>query len=309
MKITRRQFLSHALSAGLLASLSPVGLLRLEGWAQGVGPAVVWLGAAGCSGCFVSLANYHEASSDQDLPELLSTFDLRYAPLLMSASGEPAFTTLLDLTRVESRQILLVVEGAVPSRRGYGSVGSLQDQEYEFRDVLVALTRKAVGVVGMGSCAAYGGVAGTRGNEPRFAPIEHYLPPTTPLVLVPGCPPHPDWIVDVLLRLIAGETIPRDRFKRPVNLFGRTVCSQCPRLASKLAGRFARYEEEAGACLKSLGCRGEDTFCDAPTRGWNGSGAWCVSVNSICIGCTEPFFPDTPFVRIEPPVLLPSGEP
>jgi hydrogenase small subunit len=299
MKITRRQFLRHALSTGVVASLSPAGLFNLESWAQGNGPPVVWMGAAGCSGCLVSLANYHDSLSDQGIGELLSSFDLRYAPLLMSASGETAILGLLELTQLESKEIILLVEGAIPSRRGYGSVGSFRGRELEFRDMLVALTKKAVAVAGIGSCAAYGGVAGNRVNEPRFAPIEHFLPPTTPLVLVPGCPPHPDWIVEVLTRLIAGETLSLDRYKRPANLFGQTVCSQCPRLASRAARKFAKDREDSSLCLEFVGCRGGETLCDTPTRGWNGTGSWCLSVNSICIGCTEPFFPDTPFVRIE----------
>jgi NiFe hydrogenase small subunit HydA len=309
MHITRRQFLGHALSAGVLASLSSAGVFRVESWAQGNGPVVAWLGAAGCSGCFVSLANYHDATSDQGVAELFSSFDLRYAPLLMTASGEPAISRLTELTQLGSKEIILLVEGAIPSKRGYGSAGSYGEREFAFRDMLVALTRKAVAVVGVGSCAAYGGVAGTRENEPRFAPIEHYLPPTTGLVLVPGCPPHPDWVVETLVRLIAAEPVPLDRYKRPVNLFSQTVCSQCPRSAQRNAGRFARDANDPDFCLEFAGCRGAETFCDTPTRGWNGSASSCLTVNGICIGCTEPFFPDTPFVRFDPPTLKKRGDP
>ncbi len=300
VSITRRRFLRHAFSTGLLATLSPAGLFRLESWAAGGGPPIVWLEGAGCSGCLVSLADYYDPATDQGIEDVLTGIDLRYATLLMTASGEPAFQPLLDILSADTKQLILLVSGCIPNREGFCSAGTFQGRDIDFKPMLVSLVRKAKAVVGIGSCAAYGGMPGNRINEPRFAPLEHYLPPTTPLVLVPGCPPHPDWIVSVLMNAIAGQSLPLDRYKRPLSLFGRTVCTQCPRLAHKLAGRFAAQANDPELCLKLVGCRGEETHCDAPTRGWNESGSWCLSVNALCIGCTEPFFPDAPFVRLDP---------
>ncbi len=294
--VSRREFLRRALSAGALASLSPPGLLRLESWADGQGPPIVWLEGAGCSGCLVSLANYFDPVSGDGFPQILAKVDLRYAPLLMTASGDAALSQLVEFMNGDSRQIVLLVSGAIPNRDGFCSVGSFQGEEFGFKRTLVGLTRRALRVAVIGTCACYGGVAGTRTNEPRFAPIEHYLPPSVPSVFVPGCPAHPDWIVTALAGLISGESVPVDRYRRPLSLFGRTVCTQCPRLPQKEAGQFAQDPYDPALCLKTVGCRGEGSFCDAPSRGWNDTGKGCVTADSICVGCTEPFFPETPFV-------------
>ena len=294
--VSRREFLRHLLSAGALASISSAGLFKLESWADGEGPPVVWLEGAGCSGCLISLANYFDSASGDGFPELLAKLDLNYAPLFMTASGEPAISQLLDLLNSPSKHILLLVSGAIPSREGYCTVGSFESKEQEFKQILVGAARSALRVAGVGSCACYGGVLGSRAQEPRFAPLDHYLPPSTSLTLLPGCPPHPDWIVTTLVGMIAGENIPLDRYKRPLSLFGKTVCSQCARLPEKQAERFARDPYDPELCLKTVGCRGEVSHCDTPSRGWNGTDSWCVSRNTICVGCTEPFFPETPFV-------------
>jgi hydrogenase small subunit len=298
--LSRREFLRHALSAGALASLSSTSLFRLESWADGQGPPVVWLEGAGCSGCLVSLANYFDPVSNDGFGQILSKVDLRYAPLFLTASGDAALSQLVEFMNGPSKQIVLLVSGSIPNRDGFCSVGSFQGEELGFKRALVGLARKALRVAGIGSCACYGGVAGTRTNEPRFAPLEHYLPPSVPSVFVPGCPAHPDWIVTVLANLISGEPVAVDRYRRPLSLFGRTVCSQCPRLPQKEAGQFAQDPYDPALCLKTVGCRGELSFCDAPSRGWNGTGNGCVTGDSICIGCTEPFFPEMPFVAASP---------
>lgn len=294
--VSRREFLRQTLSAGALASLSPLGVFRLESWADGQGPPIVWLEGAGCSGCLVSLANYFDPVSGEGFAQILSKVDLKYAPLFMTASGDAALSQLVEFMNSPTRQIVLLVSGAVPNRDGFCSVGSVQGEEYGFKRALVNLTRKALRVAAVGSCACYGGVAGTKTNEPRFAPLEHYLPPSVSSVFVPGCPAHPDWIVTALAGMISDEPTPLDRYRRPLSLFGRTVCSQCPRLPHKEAERFAQDPYDPEFCLKMVGCRGEVSFCDAPSRGWNATGKGCVTAHSMCIGCTEPFFPEAPFV-------------
>jgi len=298
--ITRRKFLSYLLSTGALTGLSSAGLLKLESWAADSDPDIVWLEGSGCSGCLISLANYFDSEAQMGFPEVITSINLEYLPLLMTASGEPAFSQLLDIIDRRDKHIVLLVSGAIPNRSGFCSLGSVGGREYETKEMLVELTRKAIMVIGIGSCAAYGGIASTRSQlGPRFAPLEHYLPPATPLVLLPGCPSHPDWIVSTLAKVIAGESIALDRYKRPLSFFEQTVCSQCPRLPQKRAGKFARDIGSKALCLQPVGCKGEVSFCDAGTRGWNESDSWCVAVNTICIGCTEPFFPDAPFMRVE----------
>jgi len=228
--ITRRKFLSYLLSTGALTGLSSTGLLKLESWASKSDPVIVWLEGSGCSGCLVSLANYFNFEAQIGFPDIITSINLEYLPLVMTASGEKAFSQLLTIIEHDYKHIVLVVSGSLPNKSGYCGMGSVGGKEYETKELLVELTRRALTVIGVGSCSAYGGIASTRDQVgPRFAPLEHYLPPSTPLILSPGCPPHPDWIVSTLVKVIAQEPIAVDRYKRPLDFFGQTVCTGCPR--------------------------------------------------------------------------------
>jgi hydrogenase small subunit len=41
-----------------------------------------------------------------------------------------------------------------------------------------------------------------------------------------------------------------------------------------------------------LGCKGPESNADCWKRGWNNKVNWCIH-NSLCLGCTEPGFPDS----------------
>jgi hydrogenase small subunit len=98
---------------------------------------------------------------------------------------------------------------------------------------------------------------------------------------------------------------PRDSYGRPTQilgtptLFANTVHNQCPRKSEHDAGNFAASVGDPVRCMRKVGCRGKETYADCPTRGWNSVGSYCTApgVNHICIGCTQPIFPDVPFNR------------
>lgn len=149
-----------------------------------------------------------------------------------------------------------------------------------------------------------------------FVQIENY--DYNKSVYIPGCPAHPDWIVLTIVHLLtdAGPdkiaTLDRDLFGRPrsilgsPSLFHRTVHEDCPRKTQHDLGNFADHVGDNNKCLIKVGCRGKETFCPCPVQGWNsadvyngGKLAYCnaPNVNHLCIGCTQPFFPDVPFNR------------
>jgi hydrogenase small subunit len=154
-----------------------------------------------------------------------------------------------------------------------------------------------------------------------------------PVINVPGCPVHPDWLVGTIAYILKNlKAPPLDRFSRPTQYFGATVHDLCPYL-SEFNSRFGRRLGHAdgktcftchsandrevggahaltdGGCLYSLGCKGRVTSCDCSVRRWNAGAKngvginWCVEANSPCIGCTEPGFPDvmSPFYTLSGP--------
>jgi len=113
----------------------------------------------------------------------------------------------------------------------------------------------------------------------------------TPVVNIPGCPPHPDWIVGSLVYFLEKGVPELDDAGRPVLFYGENIHDNCPRLALYDEGELSETLSDPKGCRMDLGCKGPDTYADCYKRKWNGGLNWCVD-NAVCIGCVEPGFPD-----------------
>lgn len=91
MRIHRRQFLKYCVgsAATLGLPLTVLGKLEQALAAGGTGlPKVIWLNAANCTGCTVSLSNLFSETGPTDIADLLTnTIDLIFHPTLMAAGG------------------------------------------------------------------------------------------------------------------------------------------------------------------------------------------------------------------------------
>ncbi len=82
-----------------------------------------------------------------------------------------------------------------------------------------------------------------------------------------------------------------DAYGRPVEYYTpQPIHERCPRKDSREAARFG----QDGMCLEELGCQGKKSHADCDRRRWNNGQSWCIGVNGLCIGCTEPSFPKWP---------------
>ncbi|HEX2973082.1 MAG TPA: hypothetical protein VHP11_12160, partial [Tepidisphaeraceae bacterium] len=117
-----------------------------------------------------------------------------------------------------------------------------------------------------------------------------------PVICVPGCPAHPDWVVGTIASIIANGKAPTlDSYNRPTSYFLTTnIHSRCPYEAATRVNTLGIAE----TCMNNMGCKGRLTYADCPTRKWNSGAAnqygtsFCMSAGSPCIACTEPTFPD-----------------
>ena len=263
---------------------------------------VIWLQGAGCTGCAVSLLNAVSPSIrnvlvDEVIPG--KHINLRFHPTVMAGAGEPVMEVLEETAQNRAGSYLLVVEGAVPVAQNgvYCAIGENDGEPISMLSHLESLGRGALAVIAMGTCAAFGGIPAGKPNPTQCQSVREVFSSrgiTTPLINVPGCPPHPDWFVGTVAGiLLHGLPSPDDLdvHLRPKLFFGDLIHENCPRRAYFDEGKFARKLSDP-YCLYELGCKGPVTHADCPTRLWNNGVNWCIGNGSPCIGCCEPGFPD-----------------
>ncbi len=294
MQLTRRDFLKASSAVAGAVGLAATGMMNLPQAlakeAANGGVPVIWLEGSGCSGCSVSLLNTVYYTTIDNL--LVNTLDLDYHATVMAAAGDLAVANA-NATKAKGGYVL-ILEGAIPTGAS-GRYGHLWEGTTIAAGVK-AFAANAGYIMAVGTCACYGGVSGGKPNPTGAKGLAAYLASVginKPVVNIPGCPAHPDWIVGTVAYILKNGKVPTlDANGRPVDYFSHTVHSQCPR-------RLRNYGAVGSAgCLRTAGCRGPATWADCPMRAWNagmakGAGVnWCVAANSPCHGCTEPSFPD-----------------
>jgi hydrogenase small subunit len=289
MYISRRDFLKYAGTSAAALCLSRLQIERVEEvFAATSSPPVIWLVGAACSGCSVSLMNAVNPTVDQ---LLLNTISLKYHPTLMAAAGEMAVAAAIS-TATQGNYIL-VVEGGVPTGEGgkYCTVWEEAGKPVTMAQAVSDLAARAQSVVAVGTCAAFGGIPSAF-CESNVEGVGAYLGQS--VINVPGCPPHPDWMIGTLAAAIAGTPPQLDSLHRPRAFFtSEPIHERCPRRESEEASDFG----QKGRCLQELGCQGPRSHSDCDQRRWNNAQNWCIGANALCIGCTEPTFPAFPFHR------------
>jgi hydrogenase small subunit len=217
----------------------------------------------------------------------------------MAGAGAPVIEVMVDTSRKKKGGYILIVEGAIPTAKDgiYGVIGEKDGKPMTMQSWVETLAKDALAVIALGSCAAFGGIPAAHPNPTQCRSVGEVLQAkgiNTPLVNIPGCPPHPDWFVGTVASiLLSGLPKPEDldEHRRPKAFYGQTIHENCPRRAYYDENKFAKKFGDPG-CNYELGCRGPITHADCPVRLWNNKVNWCVGGGATCIGCTEPGFFD-----------------
>lgn len=262
----------------------------------------VWIAGAACSGCSVSLLNAINPSIqnvlvDPVLPE--KHVSLRFHATVMAGQGEPVLKVLKDTASQKPGKYILMVEGAVPTAENglYCTLGEIDGKEVTMKDMMAELAVDAFAVMAMGTCSSYGGIPSGAPNPTGAVSVMEFFKNegiSTPLINIPGCPPHPDWMVGTIAHVLLNGLPSADDLDeklRPRAFFNNLIHDNCPRRAYFDAGQFARHTSEPG-CLYEIGCKGPYSYADCPNRYWNNGVNWCIGSGAQCIGCVEPDFPD-----------------
>jgi len=128
----------------------------------------------------------------------------------------------------------------------------------------------------------------------------------TPVINVPGCPSHPDWMVGTIAHILLYGIPKLDYLNRPKVFFDKLLHDHCPyrsfyddevfckldylnrpkvffdKLLHDHCPYRSFYDDEVfckefpdkEGCRYSLGCKGPETCCDAWKRRWNGGVHW-----------------------------------
>ncbi len=316
MEFKRRDFLKTAgvLGTAAVYDLFTADLRRLFAQAADGQTHVAWLQGASDSGCTVSLLQ----GVNPDLVDVITQFRLAidFHPTIMLPSGEDAMDVLQSMKRGRFPLDVLVIEGAVP--RGYNcTLGEQKKGPIPFESWVRSLGKKARYIVAIGTCAAYGGIPAAAPNPTGARGVTQVISPRN-VINIPGCPPHPDWIVLTLATVLSGRMPALDRHRRPVAFFDEDLHDDCPFEDDYEDDRFASQFGASG-CLYKLGCKGKVTHGDCQRRLWNNKTNACIAgprqgrtrlyhAGAPCIGCTEPGFPDPPFSPFFVPLAGGNGD-
>jgi len=255
-----------------------------------------WLNA--CSGCEISILNIGDPLVDL-LPQL--NF-VHITPLIdHKLHGQLGEKTEMDVPE----SVVSIVTGGVRT----------EEQKHELQEI----RKKTKFLIALGTCACHGGIPAqanmfkneevfekvfrqSPSTEPSPDPQDPNVPKWTPTcaaldevvkvdISVPGCPPHPDWIVDAITALLQGKT--------SWSLPERSVCDTCPVIREKKSGggpvkRWLEnmpFNPEEGLekmrCINEVGylCQGPVTL--AGCAGKTGVPR-CIQGRTPCRGCFGP---------------------
>ncbi len=181
-------------------------------------------------------------------------------------------------------------------------------------DALRWMLPQAAAALAIGTCASWGGIPAAKKQKTGAVSLLQFAADegiSTPIVRVPGCPPHPDWIVSPVVAFLTGGlgkiTAPGylTYDGRPANVYMESNCNHC----RKADAGFAECLGDDG-CLMYLGCKGNSVQADCAARQKNTfdngtvRNSWCcgntdaVPTEGVgdarhpCQGCTEQDFPD-----------------
>jgi uptake hydrogenase small subunit len=263
---------------------------------------VLWLQGGACSGNTMSFLNAEEPT----VVDLVTDFGINilWHPSIGLEIGEQVSELMNDCISGKTQLDILVYEGSIiqgPNDTGtmnYFADRPMMDWVRELSDV-------AQFVVAVGDCATWGGIPAVEPNptdstgmqfhkkaKGGFLGTDFVSKGGLPVINLPGCPAHPDWITQILVALSVGRAkdILIDDYHRPKTFFTSFVQTGCPNVnnfAQKIDGGFGKR----GGCLfYEVGCRGPMTRASCNNILWNRVSSK-TRVNHPCLGCTEPGFP------------------
>ncbi len=221
--------------------------------------SLLWLQGGACSGNTMSFLNAEEPSAC----DLVTDFgiDVLWHPSLGLEMGAPVQQMLRDIASGKRPLDIFVFEGTViMGPNGSGRFNMFADRP--MKDWVVELAAKANAVVALGDCACWGGIPANAPNPTdsiglQFLKRKHggFLGADfksqwgLPVINIPGCPCHPDWVTQILVAIASGRAgdIALDDLQRPQTFFKTFTQTGCTRV------QFFEYKQSTMEFGQGLG--------------------------------------------------------
>ncbi len=276
---------------------------------------LLWLQGGACSGNTMSFLNAEEPS----VCDLVTDFGLNilWHPSLGMELGDELQALLDGLTSGRESLDILVFEGTVINApHGTGEWNRFAGRP--MKDWMQELADVARYVVAIGDCACWGGIPAMDPNPTDSEGLQYLKrqhggtlgtdftsKAGLPVINIPGCPAHPDWVTQILVAVATGRAaeIDLDDLQRPSTFFTsftQTGCTRNMHFTYKVSA--TEFGQRKGCLFYDLGCRGPMTHSPCNRILWNRQSSK-TRAGMPCIGCTEPEFP---FFELEPGTVFKS---
>jgi len=267
--------------------------------------SLLWLQGGACSGNTMSFLNAEEPSA----VDLVTDFgiDVLWHPSLGMELGEQAKKIFWDCAKGDRPLDIFVFEGSViQAPNGTGRYNMFADRP--MMDWVRELSSQAQIVVAIGDCACWGGIPATAPNPSESVGLQYlkrnhggFLGANfkskmgLPVLNIPGCPAHPDWVTQILVAVATGRAgdLSLDDLQRPATFFKSFTQTGCTR------NQYFEYKQSPtsfgegtrkGCLFYEFGCRGPMTHSSCNRILWNRQSSK-TRAGMPCTGCTEPEFP------------------
>jgi hydrogenase small subunit len=264
---------------------------------------LLWLQGGACSGNTMSFLNAQEPS----VCDLVTDFGINvlWHPSLGMLLGAQLQDLLQQILAGRTALDIFVFEGTVIQAPG-GTGEWNRFAGRPMKEWVAALARVASYTVAIGDCATWGGIPATAPNPTEstglqflrrghggFLGKDYRSGAGLPVINVPGCPAHPDWITQILVAIATGRgaDLALDDLQRPKTFFSsftQTGCTRNMHFAYKVSA--TEFGQRKGCLFYDLGCRGPMTHSPCNRILWNRQSSK-TRAGMPCLGCTEPEFP------------------
>jgi len=266
---------------------------------------LLWLEGGSCSGNTMSFLNAEEPTA----VDLVTDFGIEviWHPSLGMELGDGVQEIMRDCASGARPVDIFVYEGSVlMGPNGSGRYDMFANRP--MKDWVSEISARAGVTVAVGDCSCWGGIPAVdpnpsdaiglqylKGNHGGFLGKDYRSTLGLPVVNIPGCPAHPDWITQIVVALAAGRAgdITLDEFQRPSTFFTTFTQTGCTRV------QFYEYKQSTmsfgegtrtGCLFYEFGCRGPMTHSPCNRILWNRQSSK-TRAGHPCTGCTEPGYP------------------